>query len=76
VDVGGTNYFGYVHPQLSDTNSGLSYFLELTTDLVSGVWTNSGYSVLGTNVTGGKMNYVTNVTDTVGSKKFIRLMIE
>jgi len=74
--IGGTNWFGYVYPQLSNTNSGLSYFLELTTNLVSGIWTNSGYSVLGTNVTGGDLNFVTNITDTVDDQKFIRLIIE
>jgi len=30
-NVGGTNWFGYVHPQLSNPNSGLSYSLELNT---------------------------------------------
>ena len=76
MDVGGTNWFGYVHPQLSDPDSGLSYYLELNTDLVSGTWTNSGYTVAGTNVTGGELDFVTNVTDTVESQKFIRLIIE
>ena len=76
VDVGGTNYFGYVHPQLADPSSGLNYFLELNTELVSGVWTNAGYVVLGTNVTGNALDFVTNVTDTVDGQKFIRLIIE
>lgn len=66
----------YIHPRLSDPNSGLSYSLELSTDLVVGSWTNAGYSVSGTNVTGGDLNYVTNVTDTAEAEKFIRLIIE
>ena len=75
-NVGGTNWFGYIHPQLSDLESGLSYHLELNTDLVTGAWTNSGYTVTGTNVTGGELNFVTNVTDTVEGEKFIRLIIK
>ncbi|MCF7816426.1 MAG: hypothetical protein K9M54_00960 [Kiritimatiellales bacterium] len=76
-NVGGTNYFGYVHPQLAaDQNSGLSYYLELTPDLVIPSWTNADYLVYGTNVTGGTFDYVTNITGTVESKKFIRLIIE
>ena len=76
ANISGTNWFGYVHPQLSDPDSGLSYYLELNTDLVSGTWTNSGYIVTGTNVTGGSLDFVTNVTDTVAGEKFIRLIIE
>lgn len=76
TDIGGTNSFHYIHPQLSDTNSGLSYHIELNTDLISGSWTNAGYIVSGTNVTGGSLNYVTNITDMVADEKFIRLIIE
>ncbi len=76
-NVGGTNWFGYVHPQLSDPASGLSYSLALRSDLILGDWaTNTGYVVTGTNVTGGELDFVTNVTDTVDGKKFIRLIIE
>ncbi|MCF7816489.1 MAG: autotransporter-associated beta strand repeat-containing protein [Kiritimatiellales bacterium] len=76
--LGGTNYFGYIYPQLKDTNSGISYTLALTSDLVNGPWTtNSGYIVYGTNVMGsGDFDYVTNVTTTVAGQKFIRLIIE
>ncbi|MCF7817030.1 MAG: hypothetical protein K9M54_04045 [Kiritimatiellales bacterium] len=76
VNVGGTNYFGYIYPQLSDVNSGLAYSLNLTTDLVNIPWTNTGYIVWGTNVTGGALDFVTNVTTTVAAQKFIRLIIE
>ena len=77
MDVGGTNWFGYIHPQLAvGEHSGLSYSLELNSDLVLGVWTNSGYTVLGTNVTGGMLNFVTNITSVVERKKFIRLIIK
>ena len=76
VDIGGSNVLSYVHPQLSDPNSGLVYSLELKDNLVIGGWTNSGYMVSGTNVPGGDLDFVTNVTDTVEDEKFIRLIIE
>lgn len=74
--VDGTDWFGYVYPQRADLDSGLSYRLELCTNLVYGAWTNTGYAVLGTNITGGEFDYVTNVTDMVSSEKFIRLIVE
>ena len=76
ADVGGTNYFGYIHPQLADPDSGLAYSLELNTDLVFGTWTNIGYTVMGTNVTGDALDFVTNATDTADNEKFIRLIIK
>ncbi len=74
ADEGGA--FSYVHPQLADPDSGLSYSLELNTDLVDGTWTNDGYAVTGTNVTGDALDFVTNVTDTADNEKFIRLIIQ
>ncbi len=71
---GGT--FSYIHPQRSDANSGITYHLELNTDLVAGVWTNAGYTVDGTNIVAGDFDYVTNTTTTVEAEKFIRLIIE
>ncbi len=76
LDDGGSNVFRYVYPQLSAPDSGLSYYLELSANLVYGGWSNMGYAVTGTNVTGGELAFVTNVTDTVGAQKFIRLIIE
>ena len=76
VEVGGSNVFSYVYPQRSDPNSGLTYYLELNTDLIAGTWVNSGYTVSGINDTGETLNFVTNTTDTVGDQKFIRLIIE
>ena len=66
----------YIHPQLSDPDSGLLYYLELNTDLVLGDWTNTGYSVTGTNVTGFALDSVTNTTDAVDNQQFLRLIIE
>lgn len=77
ADAGGSNVFSYVYPQLSDPVSGLAYSLALSSDLVVGTWaTNTGYTVLGTNVTGNALDFVTNVTDTVDGEKYIRLIIE
>ncbi len=65
----------YVHAQRTDDLT-LSYYLELSDDLVSPNWTNSGYTVVATNVTGGIFDYVTNSIPTVDAKKFLRLIIE
>lgn len=65
----------YVYAQRMDDSS-LFYSLETTTNLVSPEWTNSGYSVVATNVTGGTLDYVTNTIATTADKTFIRLRIE
>jgi len=75
VNVGGSNVASYIHPQRSGPESGLAYSLELNTDLVDGNWSNGGYAVTGTNVTGSTLDFVSNVTDTVVDRKFIRLVI-
>jgi len=72
----GTNWFVYVHPQLSDPDSGLVYYLELTDDLVSNVWTNDGYEVTGTNFV-DTLDYVSNrVSTATNDQQFIQLIIE
>jgi hypothetical protein len=38
--------------------------VETSTNLGSGIWTNAGYSVIGTNVTGGVYDQVTNKIST------------
>jgi len=66
----------YVHAQRTD-DINLSYYLETTTDgLATPSWTNSGYSVLATNVTGGLFDYVTNTFTTATDETFLRLRIE
>ncbi len=45
-------------------------------DLVVGDWANVGYTITGTNITSGDLDFVTNTTGTVEDEKFIRLMIE
>jgi hypothetical protein len=69
----GTRFF-YIHPQRSD-DTNLVYTVETRTNLVHGVWTNAGYTITGTNVTGGELNFVTNEVDTALDEKFIRLKI-
>lgn len=76
IDYGGTQYFGYAYSQLSDPASGLGYSLEVSTNLITGAWTNGGYTVYGTNITGGALNIVSNFTDMADIQKFIRLVIE
>ena len=69
--------FTYVHPQRADVGNGLVYYLEVTGNLLTGGWTNSGYSVIDTNVTGGTLDFVTNEIPTdVEDQQFIRLIIE
>jgi hypothetical protein len=69
------NGFIYVHPMRSD-DATITYLVETTTNLISGVWTNTGVVAVGTNVTGGTLDYVTNDVGTVEKDKFIRLKIE
>jgi hypothetical protein len=66
--------FLYIHPMRSDDIS-LIYTVETSTNLVDGVWTNEGYTVIGTNVTGETLDYVTNDVDTAEDERFIRLKI-
>lgn len=71
--VGGA--FEYVHPQRSD-DTNLVYTVETKTDLAFGTWTNLGYVVSGTNLTGETLNIVTNTVDTIEDQRFIRLQVE
>ena len=76
VEDAGGDFFGYIYPQLSDPQSGLSYHLETSTDLAWGSWVDAGYTVEGTNVTGGTLDFVTNTMDLAEDQKFIRLIIQ
>lgn len=67
--------FEVIHARRTDDSS-LTYYLELSDSLVPASWTNSGYTVSGTNVTGGTFDYVTNQVPAADIQKFIRLMIE
>jgi hypothetical protein len=66
----------YIHLQRND-DPNLIYQVETSTNLVTGVWTNMGYAVLGTNSMGGGTFYdeVTNGIPVDVDEKFIRLKI-
>jgi hypothetical protein len=65
----------YVYPQRSDDTT-LGYTVKTTDDLVSGIWTNAGYSVIDTNVTGSTLDYVTNNVPVTDPQLFIKLEVE
>ncbi|HKL21380.1 MAG TPA: hypothetical protein VJ904_06210, partial [Tichowtungia sp.] len=66
--------FIYVHPMRSDDGA-ITYLVETTTNLISGVWTHQGVTAIGTNITGGDLNFITNEVGTLEKDKFIRLKI-
>jgi hypothetical protein len=77
VSLGGSNMMIYVYPQRHDPDSGLSYYLVTDTDLLEAPgWTNTGYQVDGTNITGGTFDYVTNMVPMDVDEKFIKLIID
>ncbi|VGO13330.1 Dextranase [Pontiella desulfatans] len=67
--------FDYIYVKRAN-DPDLVYYLETSTNLVSNVWTNAGYSVVGTNVTGGTFDIITNTIPAGESQTFIRLIIE
>jgi hypothetical protein len=69
------NGFIYVHPQRAD-DTGIIYRVEISTNLISGVWTNEGCIVIGTNVTGGTIDFVTNDVGVIDKDTFFRLTVE
>ena len=75
---GGTNYFEYIHAQRNDAAArGLTYSLELSTNLVSNVWTNSHAEVVGTGTLDLEFDSITNhVPVTDEEQGFIRLRVE
>jgi len=78
VSDGGRNWFEYIHPQLSDPDSGIRYVLEVTDNLVSNVWT-TNTSISGTFEDGytNDLEAVTNIIPTTGkAQQFIKLKIE
>ncbi len=67
--------FDYVYKKRTD-DPALIYTLETCTNLVTGTWTNIGYAVLGTNVSGGTYNDVTNRISLDKPQSYVRLTIE
>jgi hypothetical protein len=67
--------FRFVYPSRKD--AGLFYWLETSTNLVDGIWTNAGYAELpDTGVCDADFDAVTNEVSTDESQTFIRLRVK
>lgn len=64
----------YVYPRRKASD--LSYWLETSTNLVSNVWTNSGYAVSGTGTIDAEFDAVTNTVPMADDQGYVRLRIE
>jgi GH35 family endo-1,4-beta-xylanase len=78
LEDGGTNYIEYVYTKRKDSaDRGLSYTLELSSDLVSNIWTNDGYIVTGSNDVDSAFQTITNRVPAADmDNQFIRLQIK
>jgi len=66
----------FVHAKHASDNS-LVYYLVTADNLIDATgWTNAGYTIIGTDVTGSNYDYVTNLIDTTDNQKYVRLIIE
>ncbi|MDF7824784.1 prolyl oligopeptidase family serine peptidase [Pontiellaceae bacterium B12227] len=66
----------YIYPRRKAEDSGISYFVEVTDNLVSNVWTGSAYTESGTDDINGEFEAVTNSMLTTGTtNRFVRLKI-
>lgn len=65
----------YIHLVRND-DTNLVYSVQTKDNLVYGTWTNIGYTVMGTNMTGGDYNVVTNLISTLKDQSFIQLKVE
>jgi len=73
----GANWLDYVHVRRAAATNEISYSLETSTNLVSGTWSNMGYSIEGYGPLAGDFDTVTNRIDTsVEDQQFIKLIIE
>ncbi len=73
----GTTWLDYVHAQRSAPNSGITYTVEVTDDLVSPNWTTNGVEIVGTGVLDAEFDTVTNRIPTeTKTEQFIRLLIK
>jgi hypothetical protein len=66
--------FEYLHLQRND-DSNLDYTVETRTNLLSGVWTTAGYSVLGTNTYNAKYDEIRHGVATTNTQSYFRLKI-
>ncbi len=72
-----SSWFEYVHAERRPANSGVSYAVEVSTNLVLGGWTTDGVEPAGIGVLDADFNTVTNrISTEVRSRQFIRLIIE
>jgi len=69
------SHIRYIHPQRSDDPE-LIYTVQVSTNLISGGWTNDYVTAVGTNVTGETLNYVTNQVPDAEPNLFMRLKME
>ncbi len=77
VADGGTNLFQFVHVKLTDENSGITYLVEATDDLVYSPWTNLNVVIVGSGPFPPGFETVTNRVPTAGkANQFMRLIIE
>lgn len=75
--AGGSNWYEFVYAQRSDPNSGLIYYLQLSDNLISNVWTNAGYTVVGSGpLTNGFLSVTNRIEMGTKSRQFIRLVIQ
>ena len=73
----GTNWMTYIYPRRSDPESGISYHLELNTNLVTGVWINGGYDIMGIGTIDSDFDTATNrIPVDEEDELFLRLIIE
>jgi len=76
VEDSGTNYFEYVTIRRTTPNSGLSYTVEINTDLINGVWTNSSVWI-GNEVLDSDFTITTNrISTEIEDEQFLRLKVE
>ena len=68
------NELRYAHLRRKD-DTNLVYVVESSTNLVSGVWTNAGYTVTGTNVIGGAYDEVLYRVPVAAPETYIRLKV-
>ena len=67
--------FEYVHARRTD-DSALNYIVETTTNLVSGSWTNTGYTTSNASDDGDVLGFSTNTIQATEEQVFIRLRVE
>ncbi|VGO12824.1 hypothetical protein PDESU_01378 [Pontiella desulfatans] len=67
--------FDYIH-LLRNDDSNLVYKVQTRQSLTIGKWLDTGFTIVGTNLTGTAYDEVTNTVDAVVNEKFIRLEIE